>query len=167
MDVAKAYVPTNRYKCQFDRACVKAELVRLYNAESFGSSNILAAKHAFISEYNQGAAGKYAKLYAIIGPASFKSFERWKLKLKRSRGRPTSLIDSRGMGGGCRRNAIRHTRRTASRILGVIAKVPARSRPRWFAFLDALKKGQSPEEIARSVGIHTSTVRKWIKNLAV
>ncbi len=158
-----AQVPNNRYRRQLSKAVAKAELVRLYKSESFGSANTLAAKKAFVAEYNRPR-GKYSEFYKLIGPASFQTFERWKLRLDRCHGRPSCLIDSRGMRGGRNRKAIR---RTVSRLLGLITKVPFRSRDKWFRFLEALKEGESPDEIAKSAGIHISTVHKWLSNLKV
>jgi transposase-like protein len=161
--ISHAAVSDNWYRRQIDKAIAKAELVRLYKSASFRSGNTLPAKQAFVSEYNRPD-GKYSKYYELIGPASFQTFERWRLKLQRYHGRHSCLIDSRGMAGGRNRKAIR---RIVSRLLCLIAKVPSRSRSKWFAFLEAMKEGQNPDEIARSVGIHTSTVRKWIRNLGI
>ncbi len=156
-----AQIPNNRYRRQVEVAILKADLVRLYKRECFGSENILAAKKGFVSEYNRPG-GRYSEFYLLIGPASFQTFERWRLILERCRGRPSCLIDSRGMHGGRNRKVVR---RTVSRLLCLIAKVPSRSRGKWMDFLGALKEGQDPDEIARSLDIHTSTVRRWIKNL--
>ncbi len=156
-----ARLPMNSYKRQVDKANLKAQLVRLYKGNAFAAGNTLAAKKAFVLEYNRPG-GKYSKFYAVIGPASFQTFERWNLKLKRCHGRPSCLIDSRGMHRARNRKA---ARRTVSRLLGLITKVPAPSRDKWFQFLDAMKAGHDPEEISRSVGLHTSTIRKWIRNL--
>ena len=166
MEAAKApnaRVPTDRYKRQLEKAAAKAELVRLYTGDSFGSGNTLRAKKAFIAEYNRPG-GKYSNLYQRIGPTSFQTLERWRLKLERSHGRPSCLIDSRGMRSGPNRKAVR---RTVSRLLGLIARVPARSRTKWLSFLEGMKKGQSPEEIARDVVVNISTIRKWIRDLSM
>ncbi|MFZ0930399.1 MAG: hypothetical protein WAN11_17475 [Syntrophobacteraceae bacterium] len=156
-------LPSDRYRRQLDKALAKAELIRLYRAASFGSANTLDAKNAFIAEYNRPG-GRYSKFYAVIGPASFQSLERWSLKLERSHGRPACLIDSRGMHRGLNRKA---TKRTVVRLLGIITKVPVRSREKWFQFLEGIKAGQSPEEISASVGVHVSTVRNWIKAVRI
>jgi hypothetical protein len=155
----RAQVPT-RYRRQIEKAAAKAELLKVYRRKCFGT-NTLAAKREFVREYNRSG-GLYSQYYDLVGPASFQTFERWNLKLKRFRGRSFCLADGRGMHRGRNRKVIR---RTVVQILGLLAKVPFRSRDKWYLFLEALKEGQSPEEISKSVGIHISTVRQWLRNL--
>jgi len=154
-------VPANRYRRQLDKATAKAELVRLYNGESFGRGNIVAAKKAFVSEYNRPD-GKYSKLSAIVGPVSFQSLERWKFKLERCGNDPSCLIDSRGMRWTRRRRPIK---RIVSRLVRIITAVAPKSREQWFQFLEGLRDGKTPDDIATSVGISIHTVHRWTRRL--
>jgi hypothetical protein len=144
------------------RAIAKAELVRLYNSRSFGWGGILAAKEAFISEYNRPD-GSYRKFFDVIGPVSFQSLERWKFKLERSAGDPSCLIDKRCLRSTRKRRRIR---RMVSRIIRLITSVPPQTRGKWFQFVEGLKQGKTPDEIAAAVGVSIYTVHRWTSRLA-
>jgi transposase len=142
-------------------ALAKAELIRFYNSNSFGREDVVLTKKMFVSEYNRPDSS-YPKLYQIVGPISFSSLERWKLRLERSGGDPSSLIDSRGIRWTRKRKRVR---RTCARLIWLITAVPPQTRDKWFRFLEGLRDGKPPDEIATLVGVSIHTIYRWTRRL--
>lgn len=75
------------------KALAKAELVRIYTEALAKALNKEQARIGFIQAYKAGA---WSDLYAQIGDVSWKSIERWKVQLDRSRD-AFLLADRRGL----------------------------------------------------------------------
>jgi hypothetical protein len=57
-------------------------------------------------------------------------------------------------------------KRTASRIVRLLTPIAPRSRDKWFKFIEGVKAGDDPIDIARSAGVSLYTVYHWMKALA-
>jgi len=74
------------------KAQYEADLLRLY-LEAAGRApwgQVLAAKLAFLAAYNEGRS--YPQLFAALGPLTYKTVERWAVKVKKAKQQSTDVI---------------------------------------------------------------------------